>query len=307
MSAPSGDLIEVIRRYVPGIRADNSRHGFERIVILLLGFVGNGKSSLINSCICVVKDDVYRNLAGAGKDEGGRTMERTTHQLTDTIYITDNRGFKKMAPEEILEVSAQLRHLRPVGNVNWEKDNLKETLRYIEEVNKRPKELLLPVIVHSCLYNFKEDEENSMRELIKKCQHITKIPPIVVITNVGFPSTESGTEIKTRFGDMGCTNRICLENYTENKKDRSQEADDQFLHFLEVCTNEAEYRIKQKGRIDQPEIFPKRVIDQIKEENDMKERRMRRELQNKDKKVKELEEKLKIMEEMPWYKRCLIM
>ncbi|XP_073492311.1 uncharacterized protein [Aquarana catesbeiana] len=173
MSAASENLLEHIKRYVPGIRADNSEHGIERLIILLLGFAGHGKSSLINSCMCVVKDEIYRNLAGAGADEGGKTMKRTSHHLTDTIRITDNRGFKKMEPGEILTVCAQQRNLRLEGDVEWEGDNLQETIRCIPLVNKHPKEIILPVIVHSCLYNLKVDEENSMKKLINKCQEIT--------------------------------------------------------------------------------------------------------------------------------------
>ncbi|XP_040212182.1 uncharacterized protein LOC120943127 [Rana temporaria] len=312
MSAAPRDLLEEIKRYVPGIRADNSHHGIERLIILLLGFAGHGKSSLINSCMCVVKDDIYRNLAGAGEDEGGRTTKRTSHYLTNTICITDNRGFKNMKPGEILEVCAQQRHLRLEGDFDWERDNLQETIRCIPVVNKRLKEIILPVIVHRCPYNFKDDEENSMITVIKKCQEITGIPPIVVITNVGPPDTRfaNSAAILTRFGQMGCTNKICLENYTENGPPRSQEADDQFLRFLKVCMDETEHAIRQRGRRDQLDIFTKNVADQLKEEkeeNDRQVKMLKTELEESKKKVTELEESLRIEQAKSRNKRCSIL
>lgn len=108
MSAVPSDIREDIRRYVPGIRSENSDHGFERINILLLGFAGHGKSSLINSCMCVMLNGEFENEAGAGANDEGTTTKRTSYKLTDTIWITDNRGFSKMNPQEILEVCAQL-------------------------------------------------------------------------------------------------------------------------------------------------------------------------------------------------------
>ncbi|XP_073492307.1 uncharacterized protein [Aquarana catesbeiana] len=299
MSAAPENLLEHIKRYVPGIRADNSEHGIERLIILLLGFAGHGKSSLINSCMCVVKDEIYRNLAGAGTDHGGRTTKRTPHHLTDTIRITDNRGFNKMTPGEILEVSAQLRNLRPGEDVEWEGDNLQETIRCIPLVNKQPKEIILPVIVHSRLHNLNDDEENSMIKLIKKCQEITGITPIIVITNVDPPNTRSGNvePITEKFGEMGCTNKICLKNYTENSPTRSREADDQFLRFLEVCMNETEHAIQQRGGGNQSDIFAKNVAEQIKdekEENDRQVRMLKIELEESQSKVRDLEEKAKV-------------
>ncbi|XP_077305743.1 uncharacterized protein LOC143925038 [Lithobates pipiens] len=312
MSEGPENLIEKIKRYVPGIRANNSQHGIERLIILLLGFAGHGKSSLINSCMCVMKNEIYRNLAGAGADEGGRTRKRKSHSLTNTIWITDNRGFKKMESGEILEVCAQQRNLRLEGDIEWDKDNLQETIRCIPEVNKRPKDFILPVIVHSCLHNFKVDEETSMKKLITKCQEITGIPPILVITNVGPPNTRSGNgeEFIKKFGDMGCTNRICLENYTENSSKRSQEADDQFLCFLEVCMNEAEHVIQQRGRRDPLDIFAKNVAEQIKEEkeeDDRQRRLLKRELEETQTKVRDLEECLRKEEAKAWHKRCSIL
>ncbi|XP_072273428.1 uncharacterized protein [Pyxicephalus adspersus] len=327
MSSDPRNIEEEIERYVPGINSDNSQHGIEKLQILLVGFAGHGKSSLINSTICVTKKEKYRNLAGAGYDVEGRTKDRKPFPITDTIYITDNRGFKFMKVEEILEVCAQLRHLRPVGYVEWEKDNLKETVKSIAESYRLPKELILPVIVHSCLNSLSADAEKSMIMLIKKCQEITGIPPTVVITKIGPPNnrSEQAAVMDRKFGDMGCTQRICLENYTENNQTQSPETDYQFLHFLDVCISEAECVIKLRGDTDPCKILAKYVADQVKEENEVERERMQRkwenkeverermqrewrenmeaELQRKQNRVTELEEE----NAKPWYKKCTVM
>lgn len=188
--------------------------------------------------------------------------------------------------------------MRLEGDVEWEGDNLQETIRCIPLVKKQPNEIILPVIVHSRLHNLKVDEENSMTKLIKKCQEITGISPIVVITNVGPPNTRSGNDaaITRKFGEMGCNNRICLENYTENSPTRSREADDQFIRFLQVCMNETEHAIQQRGRRDPPDIFAKNVAEQIKEEKEENDRQvmmLKRELEESQTKVRDLEESLR--------------
>lgn len=330
MSAALSNIRDDINRYIPGIKSENSDHGLERILLLLCGFAGHGKSALINSCMCVVKNEMYRNLAGAGQKYGGRTMERTSYNLTNAISMTDNRGFNKLKSKEILEVCAQLRHLRPIGDVEWDKDNLEETIRHIPESYKQPKEFIIPVIVHSCLNHLKGDEIELMETLVKKCQEITTIPPIVVITNVGPPNRRSGNgaTISKRFGKMGCTQTICLENYTENKQTRSPEADNQFLQFLDVCMKEAEHAIRQRGNPDAQQIFAKHVADQLKEESKERKNAIReleekltaakkqqeeekytakRELEEVQKKVSDLEESFKREAEKKWYQRCIVL
>lgn len=226
-----------------------------------------------------------------------------------------------MKQQEILEVCAQLRNLRKQeGDVEWEKDSLKSTLGCIPESYKQPKEFVLPVIVHSCTYNCIGDEETSMALLIKKCQEITKIPPVAVITKVGPANNKSGNSstMETKFRNMGCTKTICLENYTENNQTKSQEADNQFLGFLQVCVNEAEHAIRKSANQDHHKIFAVNVANQIKEEDEVKEsERKKKETEQEAERAREkreLEEELyKVKQELEeeknrrWYKKCSIM
>ncbi|KAM5151644.1 uncharacterized protein ACMZJ9_009879 [Mantella aurantiaca] len=84
--------------------------GFNRILLQLFGYLGHGKSSLINSCKHVLQDrrDEFREYATAGAEDGGLTMERKSYKLTNTITIVDNRGCSTLNGYETGEVYAQL-------------------------------------------------------------------------------------------------------------------------------------------------------------------------------------------------------
>lgn len=117
---------------------------------------------------------------------------------------------------------------------------------------------------------------------------------------------------------MGCTKTICLENYTENNQTKSQEADNQFLGFLQVCVNEAEHAIRKSANQDHHKIFAVNVANQIKEEDEVKEsERKKKETEQEAERAREkreLEEELyKVKQELEeeknrrWYKKCSIM
>ncbi|CAH2308200.1 Hypothetical predicted protein [Pelobates cultripes] len=82
--------------------------GFNRVLLQLFGFAGHGKSSFINSCKYVWDDGEFCNIAKAGRDDGARTTERISYELTKTITLVDNRGCSKMDDYEKGEIFAQL-------------------------------------------------------------------------------------------------------------------------------------------------------------------------------------------------------
>ncbi|XP_075037553.1 uncharacterized protein LOC142098617 [Mixophyes fleayi] len=238
------DPRERINRYIPGGTLLNSTHRYQRVSLQLFGMTGHGKSSLINSCVCVVKDEDYLNLAGAGQTDGGLTTSRQEYELTNRLVMIDNRGFKNLNSQEILEACAQLRSLRGIGDVTWEKDNLAETLKQIpDKFSKRPDDFFVPVLVYSATQSWSAEDGKAIQPLITNAFQITGIHPIVVITNC---TAEDSNEIKRKFGDLGVMKRVCVENYTENDHDRSIEQDRMILDFLNVCIEEAERGIKTK-------------------------------------------------------------
>lgn len=239
--------------------------GYERVAVQLFGNIGHGKSSLINSCVCVVKDEEYQNLSGAGTLQGGMTEARKVYELTNALVMVDNRGFITLKREEILEACAQLRSLREIGEVNWDKDNLQETLTKLPSKYKnRPADFIVSVLVYSATQIFGNDEIDAVQKLITNSFRITGIHPIVVITNCTADKTE---QIKKMFGDFGVMKRICLENYTENNYDRTEEKDKKILEFVNMCIEEAQRGLRMRREEDHQMRFVTQATKQIQLES----------------------------------------
>ncbi|KAM4024246.1 uncharacterized protein ACNLHF_025173 [Anomaloglossus baeobatrachus] len=256
---PEG-LLERVHQFTPG-----NVPGYQRVSLQLFGMLGHGKSSLVNSCVCVVKNEEYHNVAGAGTSQGGLTIRRHEHELTEALVIVDNRGFTKLATEEILEACAQLRSLRDIGEVTWEKDNLEVTLeRLPHKYTDRPADFILPVLVFRGNYILTEENSCDFEKLITNSFRITGVHPIVVITNCNVNNRE---EMKNKFGKLGVTKKICLENYTENNCERTEEKDQRILEFLNMCIQEAERGLRMRRTEDRQERFVTQATEQIKLES----------------------------------------
>ncbi|XP_073502101.1 uncharacterized protein [Phyllobates terribilis] len=238
--------------------------GYQRVALQLFVMLGHGKSSLINSCVCVVRNGEYHNVAGAGTSEGGLTIIRSEYVLTDELVMVDNRGFKKLEREEILEACAQLRALRDIGEVTWKKDNLEVTLdRFPHKYTDRPADFILPVLVFSTTQILTNENICDFEKLITDSFRITGVHPIVVITNCTRNNSE---EIRRKFGTLGVTKRICVENYTENSCERTEEKDQRILQFINMCIQEAERGLRMRQNEDPQTRFVTQGIKQIKVE-----------------------------------------
>ncbi|XP_040296061.1 uncharacterized protein LOC121007870 [Bufo bufo] len=238
--------------------------GYNRVALQVFGMLGHGKSSLINSSVSVVKDEEYENVAGAGLSDGGMTISRHEHELTDALVMIDNRGFQKLMWEEIVEACAQLRSLR---EVTWEKDNLEVTLEQLpHKYTDRPKDFILPVLVYSAISALGEADMANMEKLITNTFRVTGIHPIVVITKC---SSDKIEEVKKKFGNLGVMKRICLENYTENNFERTEEKDQKILEFVNMCIQEAERGLKMRQNEDPQTRFITQAIQQVKLESDI--------------------------------------
>ncbi|XP_072288312.1 uncharacterized protein [Pyxicephalus adspersus] len=266
------DLRRLINRYTPGNSLQSSTHEFQRVAIQVFGFLGHGKSSLINSCLCVLNNVEYENVSGAGMTQGGLTTQRHEHGLTNTLVMIDNRGFSKLNPQEILEACAQIRSLRDIGEVTWDIDNLNETLRQFPlKYQNRPADFILPVLVYSAAKPWNPSEGEDIQKFISEAFKITGIHPIVVITKC---ASENYNNLRKNFGELGATKRLCLENYTENDYTRTEEKDGKFLEFLHVCIQEAERGIKIRQNQDNQTRFVIEAVKQIQMGTDL----MRKEL-----------------------------
>ncbi|KAM4631896.1 uncharacterized protein O3C94_018465 [Discoglossus pictus] len=280
---------EKVKGYKPGETLQNIPGGIESVNLQLYGLLGHGKTSLINSCIYVLKNQGYQNVAGAGKSDGGLTVTRKKYKLTGSMDIVDNRGFNSFQEREILEVSAQLRSLRDFEEVDWNKDNLKLTLRkFKEKYNEQCTYFTVPVFVYSATSTMHKGLFDEIMTFITKAFDITGIHPIIVITNSANQNTD---DIVKQFGNMGAVHRIALENYTENNHKRNPDTDNNILSFLNKCIDEAERGIEKKmEEIQDPgKNFINVGVKQIEEETKL----LRGELEEEQRKTAQLEDFLK--------------
>ncbi|XP_073414789.1 uncharacterized protein [Dendrobates tinctorius] len=236
--ADSEDNDSIIREtlsiYKPGSTRNFQGHGFTRICLQLFGFEGHGKSSLINSCLCVVHNLPFSNDAGAGTSTESFTKTRKEYKLTDTVYIADNSGLKNVTKDARLEISAQLRNLRSTSRVDWEFE-LEATVNQLEErCTHHSMDFIVPVLVYSVDNTFREQE---LSPLLRDAFEITGIFPIVVLTKHKGRSI-SGTQ--KLIEDLGTQYVFLLDNYTTTNSVRSVDTDSKVLKFLHMCLQEAD-------------------------------------------------------------------
>ncbi|XP_075422574.1 uncharacterized protein LOC142463559 isoform X1 [Ascaphus truei] len=163
-----------ISQYSPGSILPVPGHGFQRVSLQLFGFYGHGKSSLVNLCLSIVRDEPYKNLTGVGWSEGSVLRDRREYSLTNYLYITDNRGFVNLDQEEIAEASAQLRSLRFVEDgVKWNQ-SLEEKLELLlKKHNTPPTDFIVPVIVYRGADHMTTQRSVNMKKFITRAYDIT--------------------------------------------------------------------------------------------------------------------------------------
>ncbi|KAE8577602.1 hypothetical protein XENTR_v10022971 [Xenopus tropicalis] len=241
------------------------RHQFTQVFIMLFGMLGHGKSSLINSCICVLNNCDFRNYCGAHNTDSASTTARFIYNLTQTLSIVDNRGFNKMNDEEMLEATAQLRSLRGMGEgegeVTWGNSYEKTLNQLLSRVTAAQTTCFVPVLVVSADTPLNSSDTNGLETFVTETFRITGTHPILVITHSN--SVHKGN-VKKKFCDLGITHRFSLENYTASNAHRNTIIDNKILQFLETCTSEAEQGIKI--RAGRPDHFIKQGEMQLHQE-----------------------------------------
>ncbi|XP_075035164.1 uncharacterized protein LOC142097327 isoform X1 [Mixophyes fleayi] len=287
MQSPAVDNEDVclirhtLSQYKPGSTRDLRDHNFRRVCLQLFGLVGHGKSSLINSCLCVVQDCHFSNEAGSGRTGKPFTMARKEYKLTDSVYIIDNRGLNQMTKDEKLEVAAQFRKLRTMGEVEWEFE-LERTVNQLEDRYKNQcMDFIVPVLVYSVKHTFSNVSNNIGAFLIDAFE-ITGIVPIVVLTN---HKDQNITDTCQLFEELGAQHIIDLDNYTTTNSARNLDTDSKVLRLLNVCLQEADRGIQKKQNLDPQLEFIKKSVNQIKAEmlrqKEMKEEALSRSINEK--------------------------
>ncbi|KAM8960350.1 uncharacterized protein RCH25_036039 [Pelodytes ibericus] len=282
--AASMDLSEIRGRlsgYTPGSTRNLTGHGYGQVCLQLFGMAGHGKSSLINSSLCVVKDLDYNNVAGSGQSDTPLTMEWKGHQLLKNVSITDNRGIIKLSEEEVLEITAQLAYLQRKGEVRWESNLDRITEVLLEKIRQPPTEITVPVFVYR--YQNHHFAQHNTRHMCSG--HVRKkgIFPIIVLTK--YENFWNTTRVWRKFKDLGATKIFRLENYTSENPVRSTDKDRDILQFVDTCLQEADRGIAMKRGQDPQLQFLKKATEIIRNITKM-------EIEKRDAEIKVLEDKV---------------
>ncbi|XP_071975739.1 uncharacterized protein [Engystomops pustulosus] len=259
----NGLMRNTLSNYKPGSTRNIEGHGFRRVCLQLFGMEGDGKSSLINSCLSVVHSWPFSNEAGAGTSSEALTTARKEYKLTDTVYMMDNRGLSHMTTDERLEISAQFRNLRSTSKVVWEFE-LERTVDQLEDrFNNHSMDFILPVLVCSIDRTVDKNVMKKLSPYIRDAYEINGIFPIVVLTKPKLPDNE---EPLRTIQELGCHHIFILDNYSTTNSARSVDTDSKVLKFLDTCLREADRGIQRKKPSNIQSQFIKQAAEQIKAE-----------------------------------------
>ncbi|KAM3916856.1 uncharacterized protein RB166_016017 [Leptodactylus fuscus] len=271
-SSEDSDVIRnTLFTYKPGSTRNFEEHGFRRVCLQVFGLQGDGKSSLINSCLCVVHHLPFSNEAGAGTSSEPFTTERKEYKLTDTVYITDNRGLLAVTKDERLELSAQFRNLRSTAKVDWNFELERTVDQLKDRFNNHCMDFIVPVFVCSMDRTSNKAEMNKCSPILRDAFEISGsihteengFFPIVVLTK---PKTQNTAEPLNTIGNLGCDHIFVLNNYTTTNSARNVDTDSIILKFLHTCLQEADRGIQKKQNLNIQGEFVKQAADQIKAE-----------------------------------------
>ncbi|XP_075422577.1 uncharacterized protein LOC142463560 [Ascaphus truei] len=246
-----------ISQYSPGSILPVPGHAFQRVSLQLFGFFGHGKSSLVNLCLSVVRDEPYKNLTGSRWSEGSVMRDRQEYSLTHYLYIIDNRGFVNLDQEEIAEASAQLRSLRFVEDgVKWNQ-SLEEKLELLlKKHNTPPTDFIVPVIVYRGADTMTTQRSLNMKKFILRAYDITGIFPVVLLMESG----EGLDKICNYFSSLGVCHMVSLQNFKTAKPERDEDTDMEILSFLNLCSNEADRGIKKYQKLGDMNVEHRRQV-----------------------------------------------
>ncbi|KAM9305322.1 uncharacterized protein PAF06_013858 [Gastrophryne carolinensis] len=302
-------------------RCKRGNQGFQRVLIQLFGHLGHGKSSFINTCIYVWTGDEYQNWAKARGSDGGATMDRVPHQLTNNIFLVDNRGCSKMEACETGEIFAQLGNLLPLGDeVEWSKGfGLSKRIVEAEKLVKSS-DFIMPVYVHSVKHIIPDEDIKEFKALLHTARDLTGVYPIVVLTHKTFGNL---TTVESQFKDMGVERIFAFENYTREDHFKTRGRHEEVLRFLQEVIKDAQFRVehqdrnpakelcdrkqfvlnyihKQEKKREQQEIERKRALEQVEKEKEL--RKQQEEMERERQRMRKVqdEELRKKKAELEW-------
>ncbi|KAM3915988.1 uncharacterized protein RB166_015355 [Leptodactylus fuscus] len=239
-------------------KCKRGNQGFDRILLQLFGYVGHGKSSFINSAMCVWSNSEYENLAKAANTDESHTTQRFTFRLTEKIVMVDNRGCSSLNTYETGEIFAQLANLLPVDKpVGWSK-GFKLVDRIVEaEPYVKASDFIIPIFVYSVTNLPPPGLKEELKAIFNTATELTKVVPIVVLTH---KNDKNYTEVSNMFRDIGVERMINLENYTQENRKRKKETDEQIIQFLYEVISDAQFHADHPRNADQEMIDRKKFV-----------------------------------------------
>ncbi|XP_073505087.1 uncharacterized protein [Phyllobates terribilis] len=239
-------------------KCKRGNQGFQRILLQLFGYLGHGKSSFINTAMCVWSNSDYKNHANAAGADEGHTTERLTYPLTENIVLVDNRGCSKMNTYETGEIFAQLANLLPVDkSVDWSK-GFEVVNRIVEaEPHVKASDFIAPIFVYSVTNSPTPGLKEEMKEIFDTAKRLTKVVPIVVLTH---RNHENYAEVENMFRDIGVDKFFGVENYTDKNPKKKRETHEAVLQFLYDVISDAQFRVNDRRDADQELIDRKLFV-----------------------------------------------
>eukprot|EP00079_Xenopus_tropicalis_P017808 XP_004918221.1 PREDICTED: uncharacterized protein LOC101733000 [Xenopus tropicalis] len=251
--------------------------GYNRVLLQLFGYMGHGKSSLINSCKYVLGDGDYKRRAKTSRSHGGVTLNRKAYRLTRTITIVDNRGCSRFNAFETGEIYAQLGNFLPLNEtVEWTND-FETMISRLEDSEMDPNftDLTVPIFVYSVKKGLSDGEKKETKEFIENCRLMTGVYPIVVLTH---KTSGDSTKAENDFKLMGVEQIIKLENYTKRDHHKTPERHKAVLKFLYCALEDVKFQMKYPRNPRKERIERKKFLIKFLHDRDIKEREDRRRL-----------------------------
>lgn len=261
-----------LKEYILSYTLNNcplGNQGYSRVLIQLLGFLGHGKSSLINSCKYVLHEKEFTAHAESGSADGGLTVARKSYPLTKTITMVDNRGCATLNPIEAGEFYTQLGNFVPLDEgVQWTKE-FGDVLDRMEDSDIDPNftDLIVPVFVYSVKREIAADELVEIKTFLMNCRDLTGIFPIIVLTH-----KTSGLFSKFRdlFEGMGAEEIFSVENYTSEDNLKTLGRHLWFLNLIHKALLNVNFRMSEERNPRKERAERKKFLHKFYHEREVK-------------------------------------
>ncbi|XP_044160085.1 uncharacterized protein LOC122945203 [Bufo gargarizans] len=242
--------------------------GFNRVLIQLMGFLGHGKSSLINSCKYALHDQQFKAHAASGSADGGLTVVRNAYPLTSTITMVDNRGCATLNSLETGEIYTHLGNFVPLNRgVEWTKE-FDAVLDRLEDSDLEPNysDIIVPIFVYSVKREIAPNEVEIIKTFLKICRDLTGFFPIIVLTH---KTSGNFSKFRDLFEGMGAEEIFSVENYTQEDNLKTLGRHLQFLNLIHKVLQNVNFRMMEERNPKKERAERKKFIQKFFHEREV--------------------------------------